>query len=201
MKQQIPSRRSTAGKIPLLVSLWLCLLFSCAASALAQRGGSPGGMAMGQRPMGISGASRQMMGNPGGNLRTGRFAGELGSRVSAQPRMGLQLGLGGRWWDDHHTMRKLRISPDQQQRMDAIFEADKPALLDLYTRYQHQEAGLASLSHANLQDESKVFAAIDRVSQARSDLEKENTHMLLQIRQQLDPQQIDALDREISKSH
>ncbi|MFP5233225.1 MAG: periplasmic heavy metal sensor [Acidobacteriota bacterium] len=154
---------------------------------------------MGQRSMGMSSASGRMMGSHAGNVRAGRLDGEPGSRSANQPRMGLQLGLGGRWWDDHHTMRKLKISPDQQRRMDTIFEANKPALLDLYTKYQQQEAGLASLSHTDLQDESKVFAAIDRVSQARGNLEKENAHMLLQIRQQLTPQQLQTLDREIAK--
>ncbi len=156
---------------------------------------------MGQRSMGMSGAGRPIMGNRTGNLRGGSRDSAIGSRTSNQPRMGLQLGLGGRWWDDHHTMRKLKISPDQQRRMDTIFEANKPALLDLYTKYQQQENGLASLSHADLQNESKVFAAIDRVSQARGNLEKENAHMLLQIRQQLTPQQLQALDQEIAKSH
>jgi len=118
-----------------------------------------------------------------------------------QPRMGLQLGLTGRWWDDHGTSKKLNLSSDQQRRMDNIFEANKPTLINLYTNLQHEEVNLASLSHADLQDETKVFAAIDRVSQARSDLEKEYAHTFLQIRQQLDPQQLDALDRQIANSH
>jgi len=196
LNQQRPFRRLAAGEVTLLVTLGLALFLPSA--ALAQRAGSPG-MRMGPRAMGMPGA-RGVTDNSGRNPGTGRFGGALGAHSPSQPRTGLQLGLGGRWWDDHHTMRKLKISPDQQQRMDAIFEANKPALLNLYTKFQQQESSLASLSHAGLQDESKVFAAIDRVSQARSDLEKENAHMLLQIRQQLNPQQLQALDREIAKS-
>lgn len=119
----------------------------------------------------------------------------------SQPRMGLQLGLSGRWWDDHGTARKLRLNSDQQRRMDSIFEANWPTVTNLYANLQHEEVNLAGLSHADLQDEGKVFAAIDRVSHARSDLEKQYAHMFLQIRQQLDPQQLDALDREIASSH
>ncbi len=85
--------------------------------------------------------------------------------------------------------------------MDDIFEANKPTLINLYTNLQREEMGLANLSHADLQDETKVFAAIDRVSQARSDLEKENAHILLQIRQQLDPQQLETLDHQIANAH
>ena len=150
--------------------------------------GTPGGM-MGERGMHSAGP-----GNPGHFERPG-----FDSR--GQPRMGLQLGLGGRWWDDHGTAKKLNLNSDQQRHMDTIFEANKPTLINLYTNLQREELNLAGLSRTDLQDETKVFAAIDRVSQARSDLEKEYAHMFLQIRQQLDPQQLDALDHEIASSH
>jgi Spy/CpxP family protein refolding chaperone len=144
-----------------------------------------------------------MMGERGGNMRSNGPGGFDRSNADArsQPRMGLQLGLSGRWWDDHGTARKLRLNSDQQTRMDSIFESNRPALTNLYANLQHEEGNLAGLSHADLQDETKVFAAIDRVSHARSDLEKQYAHMLLQIRQQLDPQQLDALDHQIASSH
>jgi len=115
--------------------------------------------------------------------------------------MGLQLGLAGRWWDDHGTAKKLSLNPDQQHRMDAIFETNRPAITNLYINLQREEGSLASLSPADRQDETKVFAAIDRVSHARSDLEKEYAHTLLQIRQQLDPQQLQTLDQQIATTH
>jgi Spy/CpxP family protein refolding chaperone len=144
-------------------------------------------------------ASGGMMGGRSGNMNSGGFnRSEAGLR--SQPRMGLQLGLGGRWWDDHHTAHKLNLSSDQQQRMDNIFETNKPTLVNLYTNLQHEELNLASLSPVDLKDESKVFAAIDRVSHASSDLEKEYAHTYLQIRQQLDPEQLQALDHEIASN-
>ena len=87
--------------------------------------------------------------------------------------------------------------------MHNTHDHDSPNLsyLQLCATFQREEMGLANLSHSDLQDETKVFAAIDRVSQARSDLEKENAHILLQIRQQLDPQQLDTLDKQIANSH
>jgi len=147
----------------------------------------------------------RMMGDPAPGMNSAapgnRGFDRPGLDSRGQPRMGLQLGLEGRWWDDHGTAHKLRLSSDQQTRMDSIFEANKPALVNLFTNLQREEIGLASLSRADLQDETKVFAAIDRVSRARSDLEKEKAHYLLQIRQQLDPQQLDTLDRQIASSH
>lgn len=148
---------------------------------------------------------------PGGHAEAGGHRGGFGGmreggfppvrQPMPQFNRGLQLGLGGRWWDDHKTAKKITLRPDQQQRMDTIFEANKPTLINLYTNLQREEMNLAGLSRTDLQDETKVFAAIDRVSQARTDLEKENAHILLQIRQQLDPQQLDTLDHQIASSH
>jgi len=193
LTHNLTSRRTVAGRFALLnvasVCLWLCVVST---PALAQHGGGhpmgtghPGGM-MSERAM-HTGAPNHFE-RPRGDFR-------------GQPRMGLQLGLGGRWWDDHGTAKKLNLNSDQQHRMDTIFETNWPTITNLYTNLQHEEMGLASLSHADLQDETKVFAAIDRVSQARTDLEKEYAHTFLQIRQQLDPQQLETLDKQIASSH
>jgi Spy/CpxP family protein refolding chaperone len=196
-----PSRRTVAGRFALLALALVCLASPQFSSpALAQH--APAGV----RPM-ATGTPGGMMGTPGmhvapppGVNRPGGFdRPPLDSH--GQPRMGLQLGLSGRWWDDHGTVRKLNLDPDQRHRMDTIFEANKPALINRYINLQREEMNLASLSPADLQDETKVFAAIDRASQARSDLEKEKAHILLQLRQQLDTQQLDTLDHQIANSH
>jgi Spy/CpxP family protein refolding chaperone len=193
----LTSRRIVAGRLSLLAAAVCLLLLIPSAPALAQHRGGGGGRSM------VTGNPSGMIGERNPEMRsTGpRGFGRSNADSRSQSRMGLQLGLGGRWWDDHGTARKLRLNSDQQTRMDGIFEANRPALTNLYTNLQHEELNLAGLSHADLQDESKVFAAIDRVSHARSDLEKQYAHTLLQLRQQLDPQQLDALDHQIASSH
>ena len=168
-----------------IASLCLCALLVCAASSAAQGmgGGGRHGMGMGDRMHGP----------------------RMGFAPNIQPlpsvHIGLQLGLGGRWWDESRTIKKLHLRSDQQQRMDDIFESNKGTLVTLYNNLQREETHLATLPAGDLQDETKVFAAIDRVSQARSELKKEYAHTFLQIRQQLDPQQLQALDHQIATSH
>lgn len=82
--------------------------------------------------------------------------------------------------------------------MDEILNANKNTLLTLYSNLKHEEDRLSSMSREDLQDESKVFAGIDRVAQARADLEKASAHTLLQLRKELDAQQLEQLDREIA---
>jgi Spy/CpxP family protein refolding chaperone len=121
--------------------------------------------------------------------------------AAVTPHMGLQLGLGGRWWDADKTIKKLNLRADQQRRMDDIFASNKPILQNLYGNLQREQAHLAALPAGDLQDEAKVFAQIDRVSQARTELEKATAHYLLQIRQQMDADQLSTLDKEIANAN
>ena len=104
----------------------------------------------------------------------------------------LHLGPAGRWWDDGTYTRTLAISSSQQRRMDQVFSANRDQLLKLYTNLKHQEAELDKLGKAA--NETALDQQIDRVAQARTDLEKADTHLLLEIRKQLTPDQIGKLD-------
>jgi len=109
-------------------------------------------------------------------------------------RHGLQLGPPGRWWNDDRFARSLGLDRDQQHRMDEIFKASKGQLVSLYRGLRHEESQLDRLSRATVLDEAQIDAQIDKVVQARGDLEKANAHMLLEIRRQMTPEQAARLD-------
>jgi hypothetical protein len=80
--------------------------------------------------------------------------------------------------------------------MDAIFEQNRPALSVRLQALQQAESQLAEAAKGPDPDEAALFSQIDRVSQARAELEKANTHMLLQIRKEMDPAQISHLQNQ-----
>lgn len=110
-------------------------------------------------------------------------------------RGGLQLGPPGRWWDDKHFAKDLRLRTDQQRRMDSLFEQNRPSLLRRYEALQQEQGRMEALTRARSLDEASLFAQIDRVAQARAELEKANTHYLLQIRGEMDADQIARLEQ------
>ncbi len=175
----------------------LTALLLCVGAANAQRGGGPpgGGGGMGGPPMGGGMGRPQRDGDMRGGLRGGIVPRE--SFVPQRPS-GPQLGLPGRWWDDKKNARIINLRSDQQKKMDEIFEANKSSLVTLLGNLQHEESKLQGMSPQELQDEGKVFAQIDRVSAARAELEKENARILMLIRQQLEPPQLNKLDSEIA---
>ena len=137
-------------------------------------------------------------GNPGGAGRPGYGNVPQQPRQQSPPsdnRAGLQFGPPGRWWDDRGFAKNLKLRPDQQQRMDAIFEQNRGALMARFQGLQQAEAQLDELSKSPAPDEAALFAQIDRVAQARAELEKANTHLLLQIRKEMDAEQIKRLEK------
>ena len=141
-------------------------------------GGSPGGM-------GVAGDARQSF--------PVNSASQPGA-TSSPMRGGLQLGPPGRWWDDKHFAKSLHLRPEQKKHMDALFDENRASLVSKYQALQQEESKMEALSRAQTLDENALFAQIDRVAQARADLEKANTHLLLQVRKEMDADQITHLD-------
>jgi len=91
----------------------------------------------------------------------------------------------GRWWDNPKVAADLNLSADQKQKMDDIFQQNRLKLIDLHASLQKEEAILEPLISADSPDETKILAQIDKVAQARAELEKSNARMLLAVRQVL----------------
>jgi Spy/CpxP family protein refolding chaperone len=101
----------------------------------------------------------------------------------------------GRWWDDKSVVQTIGLRKEQQQRMDTIFNANKPAILSSYKSFLSEQAKLDALNKDPQVDKGRLFAAIDAVSQARASLQKATSQMLLQIRQEMDPGQVTKLEK------
>ena len=178
--------------------LWTLLLTASMATTAAAQGGHGGG------PAGHNGGP-----SGGGGMSRGPFGGGAMSQnlrsttptppssngdTSSTMRGGLQLGPPGRWWDDRSFARTLGLDAGQQHRMDDVFNSSKPSLVKLYKSLQHEESQLEKLTRGRNPDESQIFAQIDRVTQARGEVEKASAHMLLSIRKEMTDEQVARLD-------
>ncbi len=79
--------------------------------------------------------------------------------------------------------------------MDSIFDANKPAILSSYKAFLKAQSNLAAVNKDPNADKATVFAGIDAVNNARSDLQKATSAMLIQIRKEMDPDQIGKLEK------
>lgn len=199
----------TQSKMTVRMVVWAGFLLACTGAFAQGRGPGGGGGMGGGMP---HGGGLPSMGRPGGDF-PGTDRGGYGGTMSERPpntpaatgtlstmRGGLQLGPPGRWWDDKSFARSLNLRKDQQKRMDAIFNANKSAILESYKTLQGQESRLEAATREPKLDEARIFAAIDGVNQARSALEKANAHMLLQVRGEMDQDQVQMMDKFREKS-
>jgi hypothetical protein len=94
-----------------------------------------------------------------------------------------------KWWNDPTVAATAGLSKDQQRKMDEVFLQYRLKLIDLNAALEKEEVALEPLIAADSLDESKIAGQIDRVAQARAELEKANGRMLLGMRMVLTPEQ------------
>lgn len=117
------------------------------------------------------------------------------AKSAASARNALQFGPVGRWWDDHSVARQVGLSHEQQKKMDSIFNAGKPAIVQTYKAFLKAQSNLEKVNKDTTADKATVFASVDAVNQARSALQKATLGMLMQIREQMDAAQIEKLQK------
>jgi Spy/CpxP family protein refolding chaperone len=77
----------------------------------------------------------------------------------------------------------------QRKAMDDIFQQHRLTLVDLRATLEKAELSMEPMIQEDQPDEGKILAQIDKVAQARAELEKANARMLFDLRKQLTPDQ------------
>ncbi len=98
-------------------------------------------------------------------------------------------GDRGQWWNNPRLVEKLKLTDDQRKAMDAIFQQHREKLVDLRANVEKAEIEMDPLVKADQPNESAVLAQIDKVAQARAELEKANARFLFELRAKLTPDQ------------
>jgi Spy/CpxP family protein refolding chaperone len=102
---------------------------------------------------------------------------------------GFHIAPPGMWWKNPRLVERLALTPEQTKKMDSIFQESRLQLIDLHANVEKQEVMLEPMLNANPVDTARTMAQIDKVAQARADLEKADAKMLLGIRGVLTPEQ------------
>ena len=92
---------------------------------------------------------------------------------------------GAAWWTNAALVERLGLTDDQKAKIERAFENRKQELASKSEGVQKEEAQLAKLLETDPLDRSAIFAEIDRVIQARGELERTNSAMTLEMREAL----------------
>jgi len=155
------------------------------------RGGGMQGRGKGHSNFRRGGAMHRQGGGGRGGFRggPGGFSGGPGGGMGGGMGAAMRIAPPGMWWKNPGVVQKLTLTPDQVKKMDDIFQASRLRLVDLKANLEKQNLMLEPMLSANPPDTAKTLAQIDKVAQARADLEKENAKMLLGVRGVLTPDQ------------
>ena len=116
--------------------------------------------------------------------------------VAAQRGAGPQPGVGGRgappaanaqtaWWTDTALMTRLGLTDQQKLRIEGSFQAYRQILTSAKETLEKEEAQLTRLLDAESVDRPAVQQQVNKVIQARSEMERVNAAMTLEMREQL----------------
>ena len=114
-----------------------------------------------------------------------------------RPPMERAFGPGGnhgRWWNNPKVAEKLKLTDEQRKAMDGILLEHREKLIDLRAGLEKAELAMEPLMHDDQPNEARILAQIDKVAQARAELEKANARFLLAIRGKLTPEQRKELE-------
>lgn len=100
----------------------------------------------------------------------------------------------GKWWDNPEMVKRLGITADQQKKMDDVWQQSRLKLIDLSATLEKEEVVMEGLMRGPQLDDAKILPAVDRIAQARAELEKANARLMLAIRHALTPEQWEKLD-------
>jgi len=98
-------------------------------------------------------------------------------------------GYHGRFWNNPAMIEKLKLTDAQRKAMDGILLQHREKLVDLRGNVEKAELEMEPMMKDDQPNEARILAQIDKVAQARAELEKANARFLLALRGQLTPEQ------------
>ncbi len=85
----------------------------------------------------------------------------------------------GKWWKRPRVVQLLKITPEQQEKLEGIFARNRRAFVDLKADVEKSQIDVEELVAKKDADPKKVSAAIDALEQARAKLRKSVAMMFL----------------------
>ena len=99
----------------------------------------------------------------------------------------------GKWWKRPRVVQVLKLSPEQQDKLEEIFARNRKSFVDLKAEVEKNQIDVEELVAKKDSDPKKVSAAIDTLEQSRAKLRKAMAMMFLEQKTVLTQQQWSTL--------
>jgi Spy/CpxP family protein refolding chaperone len=95
----------------------------------------------------------------------------------------------GKWWKRPRIVERLKIKPDQQERLDEIFSKNRRSFIDLKADVDRRAVDLEELLTKKGSDPARISTATDALEQAKARLGKTRTMMIVEMKGVLSDEQ------------
>jgi len=89
------------------------------------------------------------------------------------------------WWTNTVVVQQLGLTDDQKAKIEKAFENHRLGIVSSTAGLEKEEAQLAKLLDADPIERNVVLSQIDRVIQARNEMERETSVMTMEMREYL----------------
>ena len=95
----------------------------------------------------------------------------------------------GKWWKLPRMVERLKVKPEQQERLDEIFAKNRRPFIDLKADVDRRSVDLEELLSKKESEPAKIAAATDALEQAKGRLGKARMMMIVEMKGVLSDEQ------------
>ncbi len=99
-----------------------------------------------------------------------------------------------KWWTNRRVIQQLKLSPEQQSRIETIWVQNRRVLIDQKAELEKRQLDLTDLLGKDAIDEAAAVKAFDRMQEAKLAVERSTFVMRIQIKNLLSADQQQKLE-------
>jgi len=107
----------------------------------------------------------------------------------------------GKWWKNEEVVHALKLSPEQQQKLDDIMYGHLEQMIDLKAGFEKEELRLKQLLDQPKVDEKRLLDQVQRTLEAQNKMQMNRAVMFVKVRTLLLPEQWEKIKVRFQQEH
>lgn len=98
------------------------------------------------------------------------------------PLAAAQTMPGGKWWKDPDIAKELQLTSGDVKQLDKLFVKSRRQMIELKNRVEKEQFEYQNLMESKTLDEAAINRQLQRLEQARSELNEERSRFVVEVR-------------------
>ena len=116
------------------------------------------------------------------------------------PLAAAQSMPGGKWWKDPGIAKELQLTPGEVKQFDKLFVESRRRMIELKNQVEKEQFEYQNLMESKTLDEAAVNRQLQKLDQARSELNEERSRFVVAVRKILGSERFQRLQQIYAES-